>query len=202
MKTSFKTVIIIIGIIILVSWYISSLLTTISTQKESIQVLEVNTEQLLVGMRVLRTDSGMLVAKVNELTFSRAEIEYYNSELVKRLESAKVKIKNLESVIELSVSSKDTVTVLNRDTLIQNLSFRTFSYNTKWYQVKGIQDSLTTKLEIGCYHDISIANEVMYKGWWIFKKAIKNEVTVIVSNPKDTIEKIQSFYISEKRKKR
>lgn len=202
MKTSFKTAVILTGIAIIVVWYISSLLSTISKQKESIQVLEVNAEQLLVGMRVLRTDSGMLVAKVNELTFSRAEIEYYNSELVKRLESAKVKIKNLESAIELSVSSKDTVTVLNRDTFIQNLPFRTFSYNTKWYQVKGIQDSLSTKLEIGCYHDISIANEVIYKGWWIFRKVIKNEVTVIVSNPKDTIEKVQSFYISEKRKKK
>lgn len=202
MNTSFKIACIATIIAILLGWYISSLLTTISNQKESIQVLETNAEQLLTGMRTLRTDSGMLVAKVNELIFTRAEIEYYNRELVKRLESAKVKIKNLESVIELSIGSRDTVILENRDTIIQNLSFRTFTYNTKWYQVNGVQDSLTTRLEVGCYHEVSIANETIYKGWWIFKKPIKSEVTVIVSNPKDSIQKVQSFFISEKRKRK
>lgn len=202
MGKNLKVLLILIGIFSLLVWYIISLRGDIREKKEALQTLENNNEQLLTGIRVLEAKNGNLVYKVNEITVTSEELKATNKGLETELKNAKVKIKNLESFISISLSSKDTVTVINRDTIIQNLPFRTFDYNTKWYHVKGIQDINTTKLEISCYHDINIANEVMYKGWWIFKKPIKNEVTVIVGNSKDTIQKIQSFYISKKRQRR
>lgn len=202
MGKNLKVLLILIGVFSLLTWYIISLRGDIREKKEALQTLENNNEQLLTGTRVLEAKNGDLVYKVNEITVTSEELKATNKGLETELKNAKVKIKNLESFISISLSSKDTVTVINRDTIIQNLPFRTFDYNTKWYHVRGIQDINITKLEISCYHDINIANEVMYKGWWIFKKPIKNEVTVTVGNSKDTIQKIQSFYISKKRQRR
>lgn len=202
MSSKTKAFILITGISLLLIGYIIFLNNSLKEKKEAIQTLENNNEQLLTGTRILETENGKLVYKVNEVTVTSAELALTNSGLSEELKNAKVKVKNLESLINLSISSKDTVTINTRDTLIQNLPFKTFNYNTKWYQVKGIQDNSTIKLDIGCYHDISIANETIYKGWWIFKKPLKTEVTVIVSNPKDSVQKIQSFYISEKRRRK
>lgn len=202
MSSKTKAFILITGISLLLIGYIVFLNNSLKEKKEAIQTLENNNEQLLTGTRILETENGKLVYKVNEVTVTSAELALTNSGLSEELKNAKVKVKNLESLINLSISSKDTVTINTRDTLIQNLPFKTFNYNTKWYQVKGIQDNSTIKLDIGCYHDISIANETIYKGWWIFKKLLKTEVTVIVSNPKDSVQKIQSFYISEKRRRK
>lgn len=202
MSSKTKAFILITGISLLLIGYIVFLNNSLKEKKEAIQTLENNNEQLLTGTRILETENGKLVYKVNEVTVTSAELALTNNSLSEELKNAKVKVKNLESLINLSISSKDTITINTRDTLIQNLPFKTFNYNTKWYQVKGIQDNSTTKLDIGCYHDISIANETIYKGWWIFKKPLKTEVTVIVSNPKDSVQKIQSFYISEKRRRK
>lgn len=202
MSSKTKAFILITGISLLLIGYIVFLNNSLKEKKEAIQTLENNNEQLLTGTRILETENGKLVYKVNEVTVTSAELALTNSGLSEELKNAKVKVKNLESLINLSISSKDTVTINTRDTLIQNLPFKTFNYNTKWYQIKGIQDNSTIKLDIGCYHDISIANETIYKGWWIFKKPLKTEVTVIVSNPKDSVQKIQSFYISEKRRRK
>lgn len=202
MVKNLKALAILVGVFILLVWYIISLRGDIKEKKEALQVLENNNEQLLTGTRILKAENGNLVYKVNEVTVTSEELKSTNKDLESELKNAKVKIKNLESFISISLSSKDTVTVINRDTIIQNLPFRTFDYNTKWYHVRGVQDTNTTKLEISCYHDINISNEVIYKGWWIFKRPIKNEVTVTVGNSKDTIQKIQSFYISKKRQRR
>lgn len=202
MVKNLKALAILVGVFILLVWYIISLRGDIKEKKEALQVLENNNEQLLTGTRILKAENGNLVYKVNEVTVTSEELKSTNKDLEAELKNAKVKIKNLESFISISLSSKDTVTVINRDTIIQNLPFRTFDYNTKWYHVRGVQDTNTTKLEISCYHDINISNEVIYKGWWIFKRPIKNEVTVTVGNSKDTMQKIQSFYISKKRQRR
>lgn len=202
MDNKTKAFILVIGISLLLVGCIIFLSNSLKEKKEAIQTLENNNEQFLKGIRVLETENGKLVYKVNEVTITSAELALVNSDLSEELKNAKVKVKNLESLINLSISSKDTTTVNTRDTLIQNLPFRTFNYTTKWYQIKGIQDISTTKLDIGCYHDISIANEIIYKGWWIFKKPLKTVATVIVSNPKDSVQKVQSFYISEKRRRK
>lgn len=201
-----KTNVVLIIIIIAMSAVMVKLFESNSNKAKQINSLENNQANLLGQVNRFRTENGILVEKSNQLQLTVDELREYNLISEKELKELNVKYKNLQSYLNLEIESKRDTTVVVKDSIVyidsSLVKARTFNYSDNWYSCKGTFYGDKVDLDMSCRHKINTASEVIYKGWWIFKRPKKVEVTVWVSNPKDTITKNIVIDVVKKRKYR
>lgn len=179
---------------------------SLSNRNNQIKVLENNQESLAKDVESFRNDKNQLIQKNTQLQLTAKELKELNMANVEELSDMKVKYKNLQTYVNVLLeSSKDTTiavvdTVFKRDsTLIRGKHFKFDDY---WYRCDGVIYNDKVDLKLGCNHGITAASEIIYKGWWVFKKPKKIQTTVMVTNPNDTIKKSVVIDVIKKKKQR
>lgn len=170
--------------------------------KSQIKALENNQTILLNDAERFRTAYNEEVVKTGHLVLTRDELLESNSHLKDELKRMKVKEKNLQTYIEVLLNSKDTAYIQVTDTIINTEKCKHLDYNNYWYQVKGEVCDSTANLELSCKHKLILADEAIYKGWWIFKRLKYFKYSVKVCNPKDTIETFNVVDVVKSKNKR
>lgn len=180
-------------------WFLGSM---VNSQKKRIIALEYNESVLLGTQDSYRTKNQELVTQVNQLIATKEDLFKSDSLAKEKLKKMDVKVKNLQNYISLHLSSKDEanvsvedVTIAPKDSILKPIEAKKFEYHTKWYNVNGLLVGDSVNLKISCYHEMDIANELIYKGWWIFKKPKELKTKVLLTNPTDTIEVVKSYKI-------
>lgn len=99
-----------------------------------------NQEALLTDLQIVKDKYGNEVARVQALELSKNEFEKLFNEQSKIAEGLKLKIKRLESYIQTSVETKDSVTVEVQPPIIvkdTNSVVRPFLFSDGWVELKG-----------------------------------------------------------------
>lgn len=202
-----KLVIILAALLVTCVATITIMRSKLSEKNVQIFALENNQRSLLSENETFRTSNEQLVTKVTNLSLTKEELNYLNDSIVKELKDSKVKIKNLTKYIDIHISSsqdtkpsvRDSLVYINDSTFIKG---KAIEYDNYWYHYKGVVYQDSASLKIGCNHDIHVFDEPIYKGWWIFKKLKRIETTVLVTNPNDTLTRVFSVDVVNKKRKR
>lgn len=99
-----------------------------------------NQEALLTDLQIVKDKYGNEVARVQALELSKNEFEKLFNEQSKIAEGLKLKIKRLESYIQTSVETKDSVTIEVQSPIIvkdTNSIVRPFLFSDGWVELKG-----------------------------------------------------------------
>ena len=99
-----------------------------------------NQEALLTDLQIVKDKYGNEVARVQALELSKNEFEKLFNEQSKIAEGLKLKIKRLESYIQTSVETKDSVTIEVQPPIIvkdTNSVVRPFLFSDGWVELKG-----------------------------------------------------------------
>lgn len=178
----------------------------LSNKKSQIQVLENNQESLAKDVETYRNDNNQLVQKNTQLQLTVNEMKELNLLSKQEMKDMEVKYKNLQTYVKVLLESKQDTTVAVRDTtFVQDSTLivgKHFNFDNYWYRCDGTIYNDKVDLKLGCNHEVTAASEIIYKGWWIFKKPKKIETTVMVSNPNDTIKKSLVIDVIKKKKNR
>lgn len=178
----------------------------LSNKKSQIQVLENNQESLAKDVETYRNDKNQLVQKNTQLQLTVNEMKELNLLSKQEMKDMEVKYKNLQTYVKVLLESKQDTTVAVRDTtFVQDSTLivgKHFNFDNYWYRCDGTIYNDKVDLKLGCNHEVIAASEIIYKGWWIFKKPKKIETTVMVANPNDTIKKSLVIDVIKKKKNR
>lgn len=178
----------------------------LSNKKSQIQVLENNQESLAKDVETYRNDKNQLVQKNTQLQLTVNEMKELNLLSKQEMKDMEVMYKNLQTYVKVLLESKQDTTVAVRDTtFVQDSTLivgKHFNFDNYWYRCDGTIYNDKVDLKLGCNHEVTAASEIIYKGWWIFKKPKKIETTVMVSNPNDTIKKSLVIDVIKKKKNR
>jgi regulator of replication initiation timing len=178
----------------------------LSNKKSQIQVLENNQESLAKNVETYRNDKNQLVQKNTQLQLTVDEMKELNLLSKQEMKDMKVKYKNLQTYVKVLLESKQDTTVAVRDTtFVQDSTLivgKHFNFDNYWYRCDGTIYNDKVDLKLGCNHEVTAASEIIYKGWWIFKKPKKIETAVMVANPNDTIKKSLVIDVIKKKKNR
>lgn len=159
-----------------------------SAQAELRRTAEQNVYALASDLEEYETANGQLAVVAQGLELSLSDLKKVNSELYEDLSSTKVKLKNAEAAVQLVteykyINTSDTITVVQ-----QQDSTALINIDKDFLRLRAVVDipSNTIKpnnLLIEIPNTQTIATEIKYKGWWIFKRKDGIQITVLNSNP-------------------
>lgn len=157
--------------------------------------LAANQETLLGQVEYYESENGELVASVQALTMQRDEFSELLTDEKRKVESLRVRIKDLESFGEVDTNTDVTIEapILPPDTkYINEPIVGTFEWSDPWVRVVGELYPESIKAQINITDTITIVAHRKPKGWWIFK--CKGKIThydAVSANPHTTINHIE-----------
>lgn len=149
-----------------------------------------NLQTLTASLDFVRTQNGTLAAQANVLLLRTNELKQMFPAQAKSITDLGVKISRATQVSSSVIESEKNIVTVVRDSIVHDtVRVKVFSYQDQWYQVAGISDNNTQRLQI---HTTDTLTQVVFKGerekpWlWIFSPR-KLQQRVSVSNPNATI---------------
>lgn len=184
-----------------------------SSLRKDNKTLNGNIDVLNTGIEKYRTENGVLVTKVGEIQTNYKQLEKYNADIVKKLESMDVRTKKIESVISEKTRTyyviKDSLRL--RDSIINNLKSKCFDYNDdKHIRMTGCVadvDESTTILVPGTAtvevidSSYAVVNPIPYKFWFIKFGTKSVELQILHTNPYINTTDLQYYDLKKKKRK-
>ena len=162
--------------------------------------LSSNIKTLGAELVLVKTKSGQLAAQSDLLVLQTSELKNLFPKEVKQIESLGVGVSKTTQFTTTVVETKTNVITTLRDSLIlDTIKVRIFNYQEQWYQIQGISEKDTQRLEIKSTDTLT---QVVYRGerikpWlWVFSPR-KLQQRVSVSNPNATIKYSQTIQIQK-----
>lgn len=149
-----------------------------------------------------KTKSGQLEYTVAALTVKADEMKYFNSDIVKRLEDMNLKIKNLQSVSNVSYNYTTNIDTLQSKKISEN------KYLVDWKDKNNsVYANINTPLNKNPFlsevifenkDTLLIAPEYTYKRRWLFwKKLTGVKLHIKSENPNFKLDQVQTFQITK-----
>ena len=207
----------IIGIIVLILlvWWIYSLLNKIEYLQGESDRKDQNIENMSFDVKETKLKNGQLQYTVNSLTLRSGELEHFSSDIFKRLNEMDLKIKNIKSVTNIdynyTTNIGDTLKskMINKNKFLiaynkNNLDFSGFINIPEGYpnfeipedfaKVDSTKYPYMSNLSVTFSDTLLIIPEIKYKRRWIFwKKATGVEMHIKSENPNFKLNKIQTY---------
>jgi hypothetical protein len=149
-----------------------------------------NLQTLTSSLDYVRTQNGKLAAQTDVLLLRTNELKQTFPAQAKSITDLGVKISRATQVSSTVIESEKNIVTLVRDSIVHDtINVKVFSYQDQWYQVAGISDKNSQRLQIQTTDTLT---QVVFKGerekpWlWIFSPR-KLQQRVSVSNPNATI---------------
>lgn len=138
--------------------------------------------------------------QITQLTIKSNELKYVNSELEKDLKNLKSKPKNVKTVTKIHTEYVTKIdTIIITDTIYVNK--KVANYQDEYIKLRAnVSDEYLTDVQIQVKDSIIWANEVEYKGWWFWRRPIKNIIKIQSKNPYFNLNEVQSFDLDHKKR--
>lgn len=200
MKNLFIKYLVVIVLVGLAIWQAS----TINKYKKDNQRLEYVISNVNQQIDSVKDKNGEYHQTINVLTLKSSELSKINSGLQLELENMKIKIKNLQNATVIvpeyvykTDTVKTTIFVREKNSWLSNIEN---PYVTaSWVSTV---DSLTNNLIVTDYQTqfndtIITATEIIYKGWWFWRKPKEIKLHLKSTNPYSNFKDIQSIKFSK-----
>jgi len=193
-------IVIVIALLLGYSVYMTNELITVKKDRTRIETNFFNSQFHLDS---IKTANGTLDYSVKTLELKKTELERFDADMTKTIEDQKIKIKNLESAKKIdirylvktdSVQSKKT----SDSTYITSFKDNWVNYSQKLLikcKLNKITQVKADSLKIKISDELLILDEINYKGWWFWRKAVNITVHMksSIDNPYMKIDQIQSY---------
>lgn len=143
-----------------------------------------------------RTKDSLWVAQRNVLQFTKDELEKTNNKLVQQVKELNIKLKNVQSIIQINTVTKDSVILHYKDSVINDtIHTKIGYYKDKWTDISIVNDTLK-------YSVSTELLQVVYdsRTWWrklLFWKPIKLRQSIKSYNPNCKITYMENITITK-----
>ncbi len=149
-----------------------------------------NMKAITASLDYVRTQNGKLAAQTNVLLLRTNELKTLFPVQAKSVRDMGIKLNRATQLSTTVIETQKNIVTVLRDSIVHDtVRVKVFSYRDQWYQVAGISDNNSQRLQI---HTTDTLTQVVFKGerekpWlWIFSPR-KLQQRVSVSNPNATI---------------
>lgn len=167
---------------------VTVLIDTTISQKNEIERLENNQTTLNDSVIHYLTKSGKQAVSIAQLNYNLNEFKKYQTEDVKTIKDLGLKLKQVESLIKVGITTVIRDTLIMRDTVLIDDTVSIFRKKDNYIDLTGVVRKDTVLLDF--MHNDTITNVAhwTYKKWFIFK--CKTDVIKIESVNKSPYSKI------------
>jgi hypothetical protein len=156
-----------------------------------------NIKALTDSITYYQSENGSLVASKTAFESNIKELKTVNGELYSELEDMKIKLKSVTNAVHVESTadfgSRDTVYVVNRDTITGNF-YQGFDFSNKWRTLNGNVSLISDSLTVGIKEDKVIFN-------YTVAMDSNNKIYVKSDNPYVTYNELSGFTVPTTKKK-
>jgi len=140
--------------------YTSILKTNLIEERSRAERFEGNFRITQDTLTFIRAKNGDMMARIEALQFSEKELKTYNKDLTKRLKERDIRIKDLQTALNISSQTEVDITIPRRDTMIKLQPVSMGTYKDKWNSLTGVitKDSINFRFSatdsLYIYHHI------------------------------------------------
>ena len=161
--------------------------------KENMEVLLKSNNDLILKARNYQIQDSLNVAQIKSLELTVKEFKTYREKDAKLIKSLKIRNKDLETLVNTKLETRDTILVAVHDTVS---GIATFNYTSTWTDLSGTIDIVkdTMQVNITNREDLEIIESVTRKRFlgflWYCKKLESRKIDVVSHNPNTTIKNV------------
>lgn len=161
--------------------------------KENMEVLLKSNNDLILEARNYQIQDSLNVAQIKSLELTVKEFKTYREKDAKLIKNLKIRNKDLETLVNTKLETRDTILVAVHDTVS---GIATFNYTSTWTDLSGTIDIVkdTMQVNITNREDLEIIESVTRKRFlgflWYCKKLESRKIDVVSHNPNTTIKNV------------
>ena len=161
--------------------------------KENMEVLLKSNNDLILEARNYQIQDSLNVAQIKSLELTVKEFKTYREKDAKLIKNLKIRNKDLETLVNTKLETRDTILVAVHDTVP---GIATFNYTSTWTDLSGTIDIVkdTMQVNITNREDLEIIESVTRKRFlgflWYCKKLESRKIDVVSHNPNTTIKNV------------
>jgi hypothetical protein len=175
-----------------------SLIDQNANQRAEIKRQNANVGVLNDTIASYRTKSGKLAVKVQELTYTVAELKRYEKANTETIKDLRLKLKQVKSITNIGVETLIRDTLLFRDTVILNDTVRCFKLIDEYVTLLGCARGDSVEIDFKHKDKLTAVAHWNYKKWWIFKFRDKKNISMTIVGESPYSEITYSKYITIK----
>ena len=161
--------------------------------KENMEVLLKSNNDLILKARNYQIQDSLNVAQIKSLELTVKEFKTYQEKDAKLIKSLKIRNKDLETLVNTKLETRDTILVAVHDTVP---GIATFNYTSTWTDLSGTIDMINDTMQVNITNreDLEIIESVTRKRFlgflWYCKKLESRKIDVVSHNPNTTIKNV------------
>ena len=161
--------------------------------KENMGVLIKSNNDLILEARNYQIQDSLNVAQIKSLELTIKEFKTYREKDAKLIKSLKIRNKDLETLVNTKLETRDTILVAVHDTVP---GIATFNYTSTWTDLSGTIDMINDTMQVNITNreDLEIIESVTRKRFlgflWYCKKLESRKIDVVSHNPNTTIKNV------------
>ena len=161
--------------------------------KENMEVLLKSNNDLILKARNYQIQDSLNVAQIKSLELTVKEFKTYREKDAKLIKNLKIRNKDLETLVNTKLETRDTILVAVHDTVS---GIATFNYTSTWTDLSGTIDIVkdTMQVNITNREDLEIIESVTRKRFlgflWYCEKLESRKIDVVSHNPNTTIKNV------------
>ena len=161
--------------------------------KENMEVLLKSNNDLILEARNYQIQDSLNVAQIKSLELTVKEFKTYQEKDAKLIKSLKIRNKDLETLVNTKLETRDTILVAVHDTVP---GIATFNYTSTWTDLSGTIDMINDTMQVNITNreDLEIIESVTRKRFlgflWYCKKLESRKIDVVSHNPNTTIKNV------------
>ena len=161
--------------------------------KENMEVLLKSNNDLILKARNYQIQDSLNVAQIKSLELTVKEFKTYREKDAKLIKSLKIRNKDLETLVNTKLETRDTILVAVHDTVS---GIATFNYTSTWTDLSGTIDIVKDTMQVNIINreDLEIIESVTRKRFlgflWYCEKLESRKIDVVSHNPNTTIKNV------------
>ena len=161
--------------------------------KENMEVLLKSNNDLILKAHHYQIQDSLNVAQIKSLELTVKEFKTYQEKDAKLIKSLKIRNKDLETLVNTKLETRDTILVAVHDTVP---GIATFNYTSTWTDLSGTIDMINDTMQVNITNreDLEIIESVTRKRFlgflWYCKKLESRKIDVVSHNPNTTIKNV------------
>ena len=161
--------------------------------KENMEVLLKSNNDLILEARNYQIQDSLNVAQIKSLELTIKEFKTYREKDAKLIKNLKIRNKDLETLVNTKLETRDTILVAVHDTVS---GIAAFNYTSTWTDLSGTIDIVKDTMQVNIINreDLEIIESVTRKRFlgflWYCKKLESRKIDVVSHNPNTTIKNV------------
>jgi hypothetical protein len=155
--------------------------------KSSLKTAQNNFAQSQTDAKIWKSKYGVYVSEAKTYQLTVKQLKEYRSKDAEIIKQMGLKLKNINSIQSVVTNTEYKIITQVKDSIIRDTVMPCINYKDRFLYINGCIENKVFSGVVHTTDSVYTVPEIVYKGWFIFKRAVGVRMLTTNANPNATI---------------